>query len=181
MFARQILLLMVSVLAVGASQASSLNRATNRATSENLLDQIAGRYSRTAAGEASMNSEDEVIEASKIRQDLAILPIKNSASARVSFYIGSGHGAQASCSGEEIFHVSQDGKSLYSGADLSTEGGSDSMALENFDGACSMTLSKGNEGSVTLRSSSQCQIEMCGAGTGMNQAGARLEFAKTSH
>lgn len=165
MFARQVLMIMVSVLAVSSSQASS------------LLDQMAGRYTREGAVESMMNIEDEVIEGHQIRQVLAITPIKNSASARVSFYVGSGTGSQASCSGEEIFHISENGKSLFFGADLNSAG----VQPDEFDGACSMTLNKTTSGSVVIRSSVSCQIEMCGAGGTINGLGQASEFVKANH
>lgn len=165
MFARQILMFMLSLLAVGSSQAST------------LLDQMAGRYTREGAIESSLNIEDEVIEGHQIRQILAITPIKNSASARVSFYVGSGTGSQASCSGEEIFHISENGKSLFFGADLNSAG----LQPEDFDGACSMTLNRTASGSIVIRSSVSCQIEMCGAGGSINGLGHSSEFMKAHH
>ena len=162
---QQVLLVLLSVFVVAQAQAS------------NLAEKMAGRYNRPVDSGQVMNVDDEVIELKDVKQVMTVLPLKNSESALVSFYLGSASGAQASCSGEATFHVSQDKKTLFYGVDLSAQ----SMMPEEFDGPCSMTLTRDFTGALLIHSSMECQAEMCGAGNSIGQAGAGQRFLKVRH
>lgn len=156
-------------LFVGVAQASSVV--------SSFVEEVSGTYTRTVPVTGNSGStltvDDVEVNAKDIEQVLTIKAISKE-KAKVSFRISSGEGSRPSCNGEEIFRVGADGKSLVYGFDL--EDGTDQAG--DFNTSCSMSLSKGNSGSLEFKSSASCKVEMCGAGNTLDQDGNLTIFQK---
>ena len=153
------------------------------ASTSPLIEQLAGSYSREAiingdSSEPLLAPDDSRIEAEAVRQELRI-SAKSGNRARVQFKIQGAQASRPSCSGQEIFRVSADGKRLVFGFDLEDGSGlvtgpmtgelESTSENEGMDSACSMSLSLNKAGALELKSSLMCKIELCGAGQSLDQ------------